>query len=196
MKPSFKSILILFVIISFSCNREDKNKVENNKTEKATITIPSPIIINKGFGSNGKALWVTCKDHNKNTHIIISGITCETTYYEDHLTCVIPSQFIGKKIEELEVKLTGQDENTTSSRDIIITSCGLGGPSLNAIWVKCNNHNQSTKIFIDGKGLNTTYYKDHLTAIMPKGYSKKSSFKVILSDTISNKTSNVIDYRN
>lgn len=179
-----KKINLFFItsilLISVACSSETKKPVEQSVENIALIENPE-IEINitgKGIGGKGKAFWINCTGHNSKTVVVLNGIVCETTYYEDHLTCVIPERFVGLAEDKIEVNFA---ENS-----IEIHSFGRGGDNNSAIWVNCTGHTKKTKIFIEGQELETIYYEDHLTALIPQNKIGKDKIGVVLKDKESN----------
>jgi len=178
---TFKTIANIILCLSFliSCGTNERTETSLNSEAKVKL---EPKILNKGIGGNGNAIWVDCQNHTQKTIITINNQPCHTTYYKDHLTCELPKEFVGKKIDELTIALI-DSRNTTSAIDIF--SFGIGGNAKNAIWVTCTGHTKNTIAVLGDTELVTTYYKDHITASLPNEYIGKSNLTIKLVDKTS-----------
>lgn len=70
-------------------------------------------VTGSGFGGDkNEAIWVGCKGHTNNTRISINGVEISTLYYEDHLTALLPTEYVDA--DYVEVKLIDSSLNFES----------------------------------------------------------------------------------
>jgi len=82
-----------------------------NKNKKTKVVKHREIEV-KSYGFRGKfknLLWVRLQGHDRNTTVFLKNRKLATTYYDDHITLVIPKVFLKDKEYNLEFR----DENNT-----------------------------------------------------------------------------------
>ncbi len=191
--------IALFFTSFLSCSSD--SDTNNQVTTSNRITVS-----NYGFGDDSSSIWVQCSGHTKRTRIELNGQLLETVFYEDHLTSAIPSVFFGKDTLDFSFILIDDSLNTktiiyqlqeiSSKRDLIIIDAGIGGNNEDAIWIKCSGHSENTLIQVNGNIMETTYYSDHLTSMLPIVYSIGDSLRVqLFSNTPDSLSSNIYSFR-
>lgn len=205
MKNTIKFIGALCICIGLaSCGNDAKDAKNQNGAVSLTLAEIKPSgnikIIDCGRGGdNGNAIWVTCKGHSETSKLIINGTVLATNYYEGHLTASLPQLYIDSVEIPLKIVIATFENNDKShefefgkdykrasngASTIEIISSGFGGENKSAVWITCNNHSVSSSIYVGSTQLQTSYYDDHLTAVLPKNLQGKVLDSVYIKDGV------------
>jgi len=145
----------------------------------------STIEIQKSIRDDNKnKLIVFCKNHDRNTYIMIENHPLTTRYSDSSLSCTIPPEYWEKEIpfclinekneDRTEIRMVPVDSTLFS-----VIACGFGGE---AIWITCVNHSWNTQLFFEDQHIRTIYYPDHLVGILPERCKTQDTVRIKIAD--------------